>query len=103
MQHSSSNQMTVYTLSVCTAPSILCPSNSGSSELENNFTKKGNEVSHFYALWGRVPTLNLKFAVLTLMDQFFKVCVLIAFPWSGRVLLWWGMGRWVVKLEMKSS
>ena len=37
------------------------------------------------------------------MDQFFKVHILIAFPWSGRVLLWWGMGRWVVKPEIESS
>uniref|UniRef100_A0A8C3X3F4 Rho-GAP domain-containing protein n=1 Tax=Catagonus wagneri TaxID=51154 RepID=A0A8C3X3F4_9CETA len=39
-QHSSSNQMTAYNLSVCTAPSIFCPPNSGSSDLENNFTKQ---------------------------------------------------------------
>ncbi|XP_055421809.1 rho GTPase-activating protein 20-like [Bubalus kerabau] len=36
-QHSSSNQMTAYNLSVCISPSILCLSNSGSSE---NFTKQ---------------------------------------------------------------
>ncbi|XP_039109745.1 rho GTPase-activating protein 20-like isoform X1 [Hyaena hyaena] len=39
-QHSSSNQMTAYNLSVCIAPSILCLSNSCSSELESNFIKK---------------------------------------------------------------
>uniref|UniRef100_G1M349 Rho GTPase-activating protein 20 n=1 Tax=Ailuropoda melanoleuca TaxID=9646 RepID=G1M349_AILME len=33
-QHSSSNQMTTYNLSVCIAPSILCPPNSCSLELE---------------------------------------------------------------------
>ncbi|XP_055291072.1 rho GTPase-activating protein 20-like [Moschus berezovskii] len=38
-QHSSTNQMTAYNLSVCIAPSILCLLNSGSSELEN-LTKK---------------------------------------------------------------
>uniref|UniRef100_F1S1S8 Uncharacterized protein n=1 Tax=Sus scrofa TaxID=9823 RepID=F1S1S8_PIG len=37
-QHSSSNQMTAYNLSVCIAPSIFCPPNSGISE--NNFTNK---------------------------------------------------------------
>nr|XP_019817563.1 PREDICTED: rho GTPase-activating protein 20-like [Bos indicus] len=36
-QHSSSNQMTAYNLSVCITPSMLCLSNSGSSE---NFTKQ---------------------------------------------------------------
>ncbi|XP_055421817.1 rho GTPase-activating protein 20-like [Bubalus kerabau] len=36
-QHSSSNQMTAYNLSLCISPSILCLSNSGSSE---NFTKQ---------------------------------------------------------------
>ncbi|MCG3306420.1 hypothetical protein JGX31_15010 [Listeria monocytogenes] len=36
-QHSSSNQMTAYNLSVCITPSILHLPNSGSSE---NFTKK---------------------------------------------------------------
>nr|XP_019817573.1 PREDICTED: rho GTPase-activating protein 20-like [Bos indicus] len=38
-QHSSSNQMTAYNLSVCITPSILHLPNSGSSEL-GNFTKK---------------------------------------------------------------
>ncbi|XP_055290385.1 rho GTPase-activating protein 20-like [Moschus berezovskii] len=38
-QHSSTNQMTAYNLSVCIAPSILCLLNSGSSEIENR-TKK---------------------------------------------------------------
>nr|CAI9698041.1 unnamed protein product [Rangifer tarandus platyrhynchus] len=38
-QHSSSNQMTAYNLSVCITPSILCLLNSGSTELES-FTKK---------------------------------------------------------------
>ncbi|KAG5207409.1 hypothetical protein JEQ12_017173 [Ovis aries] len=38
-QHSSSNQMTPYDLSVCLTPSILCLLNSGSSAFEN-FTKK---------------------------------------------------------------
>uniref|UniRef100_A0A8C7BE55 Rho-GAP domain-containing protein n=1 Tax=Neovison vison TaxID=452646 RepID=A0A8C7BE55_NEOVI len=39
-QQSSSNQMTAYNLSVCIAPSILCPSNSCSLELEENVIKK---------------------------------------------------------------
>uniref|UniRef100_A0A8C8XLU3 Rho-GAP domain-containing protein n=2 Tax=Panthera leo TaxID=9689 RepID=A0A8C8XLU3_PANLE len=39
-QHSSSNQMTAYNLSVCIAPSILCSSNSCSLGLESNFIKK---------------------------------------------------------------
>uniref|UniRef100_A0A3Q7Q0E1 Rho GTPase-activating protein 20-like n=1 Tax=Callorhinus ursinus TaxID=34884 RepID=A0A3Q7Q0E1_CALUR len=39
-QHSSSNQMTAYNLSLCIAPSILCPPNSCSLELEGNFIKK---------------------------------------------------------------
>ncbi|DAA28941.1 TPA: rho GTPase-activating protein 17-like [Bos taurus] len=43
-QHSSSNQMTAYNLSVCITPSMLCLSNSGSSE---NFTKQVTDI-HFY-------------------------------------------------------
>ncbi|XP_057560620.1 rho GTPase-activating protein 20-like [Hippopotamus amphibius kiboko] len=39
-QNSSSNQMTAHNLSVCIAPSILCPPRSGSSALENDFRKK---------------------------------------------------------------
>nr|XP_035954900.1 rho GTPase-activating protein 20-like isoform X3 [Halichoerus grypus] len=39
-QHSSSNQMTAYNLSVCIAPSLLCPPNSGSLELKDNLIKK---------------------------------------------------------------
>ncbi|XP_057560627.1 rho GTPase-activating protein 20-like, partial [Hippopotamus amphibius kiboko] len=39
-QNSSSNQMTAHNLSVCIAPSILCPPHSGSSALENDFRKK---------------------------------------------------------------
>ncbi|XP_045853360.1 rho GTPase-activating protein 20-like [Meles meles] len=39
-QQSSSNQMTAYNLSVCIAPSILCPPNSCSLELEENVIKK---------------------------------------------------------------
>ncbi|XP_029807072.1 rho GTPase-activating protein 20-like [Suricata suricatta] len=39
-QHSSLNKMTAYNLSVCIAPSILCSSNSCSSELESNLIKK---------------------------------------------------------------
>lgn len=39
-QHSSSNQMTAYNLSVCIAPSILCPPNSCSLELEDNVIRK---------------------------------------------------------------
>uniref|UniRef100_A0A8I3PBG2 Rho-GAP domain-containing protein n=1 Tax=Canis lupus familiaris TaxID=9615 RepID=A0A8I3PBG2_CANLF len=43
-QQSSSNQMTAYDLSVCIAPSILCPLNSCSLELEDNFIKKASLV-----------------------------------------------------------
>nr|XP_035970373.1 rho GTPase-activating protein 20-like isoform X4 [Halichoerus grypus] len=39
-QHSSSNQMTAYNLSACITPSLLCPPNSGSLELEDNLIKK---------------------------------------------------------------
>ncbi|XP_077921682.1 rho GTPase-activating protein 20-like, partial [Halichoerus grypus] len=39
-QHSSSNQMTAYNLSVCIAPSLLCAPNSGSLELKDNLIKK---------------------------------------------------------------
>ncbi|XP_057166212.1 rho GTPase-activating protein 20-like [Ursus arctos] len=44
-QHSSSNQMTAYNLSVCIAPSILCPPNSCSLELEDNVIRKMLYVS----------------------------------------------------------
>uniref|UniRef100_A0A8C0NC90 Rho-GAP domain-containing protein n=1 Tax=Canis lupus familiaris TaxID=9615 RepID=A0A8C0NC90_CANLF len=43
-QQSSSNQMTAYDLSVCIAPSILCPPNTCSLELEDNFIKKASLV-----------------------------------------------------------
>ncbi|XP_072601657.1 rho GTPase-activating protein 20-like [Vulpes vulpes] len=39
-QESSPNQISAYDLSVCIAPSILCPPNCGSLELEENFIKK---------------------------------------------------------------
>ncbi|XP_064439891.1 rho GTPase-activating protein 20-like isoform X2 [Mirounga angustirostris] len=39
-QHSSSNQMTAYNLSVCIAPSVLYPPDSGTLELEDNLIKK---------------------------------------------------------------
>ncbi|XP_072613359.1 rho GTPase-activating protein 20-like [Vulpes vulpes] len=39
-QQSSSNQMTAYELSVCIAPSLLCPPNSYTLELEENYKKK---------------------------------------------------------------
>ncbi|XP_034884820.1 rho GTPase-activating protein 20-like isoform X2 [Mirounga leonina] len=39
-QHSSSNQMTAYNLSVCIAPSVLYPPDSDSLELEDNLIKK---------------------------------------------------------------
>eukprot|EP00071_Canis_lupus_P038635 XP_022272192.1 rho GTPase-activating protein 20-like isoform X2 [Canis lupus familiaris] len=43
-QQSSSNQMTAYDLSVCIAPSILCPPNTCSLELEDNFIKKASLI-----------------------------------------------------------
>ncbi len=39
-QHSSSNLMTAYNLSVCIAPSVLYPPDSGRLELEDNLRKK---------------------------------------------------------------
>ncbi|XP_070319945.1 rho GTPase-activating protein 20-like [Odocoileus virginianus] len=45
-QHSSSNQMSAYILSVHITPSILCLLNSGSTELEN-FTKKISFIQFF--------------------------------------------------------
>ncbi|XP_064439888.1 rho GTPase-activating protein 20-like [Mirounga angustirostris] len=48
-QHSSSNQMTAYNLSVCIAPSVLYPRDSGSLELEDNLIRKDAP------LWRRVP------------------------------------------------
>ena len=50
-QQSSSNQMTAYDLSVCIAPSILCPPNTCSLELEDNFIKKV-ERSLICVPWG---------------------------------------------------
>ncbi|XP_072613342.1 rho GTPase-activating protein 20-like [Vulpes vulpes] len=43
-QQSSSNQMTAYELSVCIAPSLLCPPNSCRLELEENFKKKASLI-----------------------------------------------------------
>ncbi|XP_048963932.1 rho GTPase-activating protein 20-like isoform X2 [Canis lupus dingo] len=47
-QESSPNQITPYDLSVCIAPSILCPPNSGSLELEENFVKKASLIQFLY-------------------------------------------------------
>ncbi|XP_072613329.1 rho GTPase-activating protein 20-like [Vulpes vulpes] len=43
-QQSSSNQMTAYELSVCIAPSLLCPPNSCRLELEENYKKKASLI-----------------------------------------------------------
>ena len=50
-QESSPNQITPYDLSVCIAPSILCPPNTCSLELEDNFIKKV-ERSLICVPWG---------------------------------------------------
>ncbi|KAM8928276.1 rho GTPase-activating protein 20-like isoform 2-T7 [Lycaon pictus] len=47
-QESSPNQITPYDLSVCIAPSILCPPNSGNLELEDNFVKKASLIQFLY-------------------------------------------------------
>ncbi|KAM8906509.1 rho GTPase-activating protein 20-like isoform 1-T1 [Lycaon pictus] len=47
-QQSSPNQITLYDLSVCIAPSILCPPNSGSLELEENFIRKASLIQFLY-------------------------------------------------------
>ncbi|CAK7317070.1 Rho GTPase-activating protein 20 [Vulpes lagopus] len=47
-QESSPNQISAYDLSVCIAPSILCPPNSGSLELEENFIKKASLIQFLY-------------------------------------------------------
>nr|XP_031532852.1 rho GTPase-activating protein 20-like [Vicugna pacos] len=56
-QHSSSNQMTAYNLSLCIAPSLFCPPNANSSELEKDL-KTIAFVQFFLEnclqLWGEV-------------------------------------------------
>ncbi|XP_072611436.1 rho GTPase-activating protein 20-like [Vulpes vulpes] len=47
-QESSPNQISAYDLSVCIAPSILCPPNCGSLELEENFIKKASLIQFLY-------------------------------------------------------
>ncbi|XP_060273481.1 rho GTPase-activating protein 20-like [Ovis aries] len=90
-QHSSSSQMTAHDLSLYLTPSILCLLNSGSSAFEN--VSKKVTRSLILCLVGQSPHFEPEVLVLTLVNPCFKVHILITPPWSGRVLLWLGMGR----------
>ncbi|KAB1255962.1 Rho GTPase-activating protein 20 [Camelus dromedarius] len=65
-QHSSFNQMTAYNLSRCLAPSLLGPPNATSSQSEEDFTKKQNDML----------CLKCIFLVCTLSDQLPRANVL---------------------------
>ena len=76
--------MTVYNLSQSIAPCILCPPNSSSFELINNFIKKVRELS-FLSLEVQNPCFESEMCSSELDGSVLKCAQLHRLPWNGRV------------------